>query len=67
MGELPNRSEAFTDEKSLFGTRIPRPVGGKPHIAIVFLVLIIGLGIALLLPSSDDVGVKEESAEQNTP
>jgi hypothetical protein len=40
--------ELVTPERSLFGTRVPRPIGVGRHLVVVLVVSAVALGLAVL-------------------
>ncbi len=48
---LPNRPKMVQVERSMFGTRAPRPEGAGKHIVVIVAVILIGLVVALLIPT----------------
>ena len=50
-GALSDR--LVTPERSVFGTRIPRPVGVGRHLFVVILFSLVALGVAILFAERD--------------
>lgn len=50
-GALSDR--LVTPERSVFGTRLPRPTGVGRHLLVVLLLSLVALGIAILFAERD--------------
>ena len=56
-----------TPERSVFGTRLPRPVGVGRHLLVVFVLSLVALGVAILFAEregSDPVPSKDRFKER---
>ena len=55
-----------TAERSMFGTRLPRPTGVGRHLVVVLVIFVVALGLAIAFAESrggsDDAGAKPTPA-----
>lgn len=52
-GENPLQDRLVTPERSVFGTRLPRPTGVGRHLIIVVVVSVVALFIAIAFAERD--------------
>lgn len=63
-GENPLQDRMVTPERSVFGTRLPRPTGVGRHLIIVVVVSMVALAIAIGFAERD---VADEDAATPAP
>jgi hypothetical protein len=64
-GENPLQDRLVTPERSVFGTRLPRPTGVGRHLVIVIVVSAVALAIAIGF-AERDVSAPKASAPEST-
>lgn len=47
MSDDPFQDRMVTPERSVFGTRLPRPTGVGKHLIVVFILSLVALAIAI--------------------
>lgn len=64
MSEDPLQDRMVTPERSVFGTRLPRPTGVGKHLIVVFILSLVALAIAIGFAERDTA---EEAPAAATP
>jgi len=62
-GENPLQDRMVTPERSVFGTRLPRPTGVGRHLIIVVVVSMVALAIAIGFAERDVADEKPATTE----
>ncbi len=66
MSKPPSDPEALSDrmvtpERSVFGTRAPRPTGVGRHLIVVIVLSVIAIGVAVVVAERDASSAPENS------
>lgn len=66
---LPDSGDQMvTAERSMFGTRLPRPTGVGRHLVIVLVIFVVALGLAIAFAESgSDAPAGARPAPASTP
>ncbi len=63
----PLQDRMVTPERSVFGTRLPRPTGVGKHLIVVMILSLAALGIAIAFAERDTANADAETTSNKAP